>query len=190
MSSKQLRDKPLVAAASLIPHADLHGMLALHGGDVNARTRGLLRMLVATIMATSTVASGGCYRYAPIDPQAPAPGAEVRVRLTDAGAITLAPYVGNRIELIDGHISSVVDTAVTVSVTGTTDRLGVEATWRGEQVSIPRTAFYELTRRTLDRRRSFVAGAIVAGVIVAIGIGFSVAGNGGGGKTGGTGSPK
>jgi len=142
------------------------------------------------IMATSTVTSGACYRYAPIDPQTPATGTEVRVRLTDAGAVTLAPYVGNRVELIDGRISSVVDSAVTVSVTGTTDRLGVESVWRGEQVSIPRTAFYELTQRTVDRRKSFVVGGIAAGVVVVVGLAFSVTGDGGGGKTGGTGSPK
>lgn len=142
------------------------------------------------MMAASTIASGGCYRYAPIDAHAPALGTEVRVRLTDAGAVTLAPYVGNRIELVDGRISSVADTAVTLSVTGTTDRLGVETPWRGERVSIPRSMVGELQYRSLDRRRSWVVGGIAAGLVAAIGVGFSIAGNGGGGRTGGTGSPK
>ena len=141
-------------------------------------------------MATSTVASSACYRYAPINPQAPTQGTEVRVRLTDAGAVTLAPYIGNRIELVDGRIASVVDTAVTVSVTATTDRLGVETPWRGEAVSIPRNAFYELQARALDRKKSFVVGGIAAGLVAVVGIGFSVTGNGGGGQSGGTGSPK
>jgi len=92
------------------------------------------------MMAASTVLSGACYRYTPIDSPSPALGTEVRVRLTDAGAITLAPLVGNRIEVVDGRISSIADTAVTLSVTGTTDRLGSEVTWKGEQVSFPRSA--------------------------------------------------
>jgi hypothetical protein len=157
---------------------------------LKSRTSDPLRTLVAAVMAASTVASGGCYRYAPLDTQTPTVGTEVRVRLTDAGAVSLAPYVGNRIELIDGRIASVVDTAVTLSVTGTIDRLGVETPWRGEQVSIPRTALSELAGRSLDRRRSFVVGGIAAGLVAAIGVGFSITGQGGGGKTGGTGSPK
>ncbi len=157
---------------------------------MKSRTPGSLRTLAAAVVATTTVASGACYRYAPIDAQAPTLGSEVRVRLTEAGAITLAPHIGNRIELVDGRIASVVDTAVTISVTATTDRLGVETPWRGEAVSVPRNAFYELQGRSLDRRRSFVVGGIAAGLVAAVGIGFSVTGDGSSGRTGGTGSPK
>jgi hypothetical protein len=141
-------------------------------------------------MAASTVASGACYRYSPIDATPSALGADVRVRLTDAGAITLAPYVGNRVELIDGRVSSVADTALTIAVTGTTDRLGVETPWRGEQVTIPRSLLAEFQGRSLDRRRSFVVGGIAAGLVAAVGVGFGIAGNGGGGRSGPTGSPK
>ena len=88
-------------------------------------------------MAANAVTSGACYRYTPIDSPSPALGSEVRLRLTDQGAITMAPLVGNRIEAVDGHISSVSDTAVALSVTQTTDRLGSEVTWKGEQVVFP-----------------------------------------------------
>ena len=141
-------------------------------------------------MAASTVASGGCYRYTPIDSQAPALGSEVRVRLTDAGAVTLGPLVGNRVELVDGRIASVADTALTLSVTGTTDRLGVEVPWKGEQVSFPRSALAGLERRSLDRGKSYMVGGIAAGVVALVGVGFTIAGNGGGAQTGGTGTPK
>jgi hypothetical protein len=136
------------------------------------------------------VLGGACYRYTPIDLPSSALGAEVRVRLTDAGAITLAPLVGNRIELVDGRVSSIADTAVTLAVTGTTDRLGLETPWRGEQLIFPRATLAEFQGRSLDRRRSYVAGGIAAGLMAAVGIGFSITGNGGGGRTGGTGSPK
>jgi hypothetical protein len=141
-------------------------------------------------MAASTVASGGCYRYTPIDSQSPALGSEVRVRLTDAGAVTLGPLVGNRVELVDGRISSVTDTALTLSVAGTTDRLGVEVPWKGEQVTFPRSALAGLEQRSLDRGKSYLVGGITAGVVALVGVGFSITGNGGGGKTDGTGSPK
>ena len=105
-------------------------------------------------MAASAVTSGACYRYAPFDSPSPALGSEVRLRLTDAGAITMAPQVGNRIELVDGTISSVADTAVTLSVTGTTDRVGSEVTWKGEHVVFPRTTVASLERRSLDKGKS------------------------------------
>jgi hypothetical protein len=142
------------------------------------------------MMAASTVLGGACYRYTPTDLPSSALGADVRVRLTDAGAITLAPLVGNRIELVDGLVSSIADTSVTLAVTGTTDRLGVETPWRGEQVTFPRSTLAEFQGRSLDRRRSYVVGGIAAGLVAAVGIGFTITGNGGGGRTGGSGSPK
>lgn len=142
------------------------------------------------MMAASTIASGACYRYTPIDSTSPALGSEVRVRLTDAGALKLAPMVGNRIELVDGRVSSVADTSVTLSVTGTTDRLGSEVTWKGEQVVFPRSTFESLERRSIDKGKSYLVGGIAAGLVAAVGIGFSVSGNGSGGQSSGTGTPK
>jgi hypothetical protein len=146
--------------------------------------------MMAGTMAASTIASGGCYSYTPIDVTPSAVGADVRVRLTDAGSVTLAPYVGNRIELIDGRVSAIADTAVTLSVTGTTDRIGTETSWRGEQVTIPRAMVAEFGGRSINRRRSFMAGGIAAGLVAVVGVGFGISGSGGGGRGGGTGSTR
>jgi hypothetical protein len=132
----------------------------------------------------------GCYRYAPITAAQPALGTEVRVQLTDAGAVSLGPVVGNRIELVDGRVVSVADSGLTLSVSGTTDRLGIETTWKGENVTVPSSAVASLTRRTLDRNRSYVAGGIAAGLVAIAGVAFNIAGDGGGSRSGGPGSPK
>jgi hypothetical protein len=142
------------------------------------------------LVATSISLTAGCYRYAPVDAPGPAAGSEIRVRLTDEGAIKLGPLVGNRIEYVDGRVVSAADTALTVSVSGTTDRIGVEVSWRGEEVVLPRVAISGLERRTLDKRRSYVAGGIAAGIVAAVGIGFNIAGNGGGPRTGSPGTPR
>jgi hypothetical protein len=136
--------------------------------------------------ATST----GCYRYAPIEAASPPLGTEVRLQLTDAGAVRLGPVVGNRIDLVDGRVAGVADSGLTLSVTGTIDRLGVETTWKGEQVTFPNSAVATLGRRTLDRKRSYVAGGIAAGIVAVAGLAFNIAGNSGGGRAGGSGSPK
>jgi len=158
---------------------------------VRSRTTAAIRTVrTAAIVAFSTVGAG-CYRYTPIDtPAQPSLGADVRVVLTDAGAVALAPLIGNRVALVDGQLVAVADTSVTVSVTGTTDRLGVETTWRGEQVAIPRPMVDGFQRRTLDRGKSYTVGGIAAGLVAVVGIGFTIAGDGGGGKGGQGGTPK
>jgi hypothetical protein len=141
-------------------------------------------------MAMATVVGSGCYRYTPIDSPTPGTGTPIRVRLTDEGAVKLGPMVGNRVEYVDGTVVAAADTALTLSVTGTTDRLGTEVSWRGERVTLPRPAIAGLERRTLDKRRSYLAGGIAAGLVAAVGIGFNISGGGGGSSTGGTGSPR
>jgi hypothetical protein len=134
--------------------------------------------------------AGGCYRYAPIDGGPQSIGSPVRVQLTDAGAVAMAPLIGARIESVDGRITSAADTAVTLAVTGTTDRFGNEVPWRGEQVVIPRSALAGFQRRTLDRKRSYLFGGVAVGLAAAVGVGFGINGSGGGGRGAGTGSPK
>ena len=141
-------------------------------------------------MAASAITSGACYRYTPLDSSSPALGTEVRVRLTDAGAVTLAPLVGNRIETVDGLVASVADTAVTLSVTGTIDRLGSEVPWKGEHVVFPRTTVASLERRSIDKGKSYLVGGIAAGLVAAVGIGFSISGSGSNGQSSGSGNPK
>jgi hypothetical protein len=157
---------------------------------VRPRSVSAIRTCAAAVMAASAVTSGACYRYTPIDSSSPALGSDVRLRLTDAGAITMAPLVGNRIEVVDGHISSVADTSVTLSVTQTTDRLGAEVTWKGEPVVFPRTTVASLERRSLDKGKSYLMGGITAGLVAAVGIGFSISGSGSNGQSSGTGTPK
>ena len=141
-------------------------------------------------MAASVITSGACYRYTAIDSSSPALGTEVRVRLTDQGAITLAPLVGNRIETVDGRVASVADTAVTLSVTGTIDRLGSEVTWKGENVVFPRSTLAGVDRRSIDKGKSYLVGGIAAGLVAAVGIGFSISGSGSNGQSSGSGTPK
>ena len=153
-------------------------------------SRRFVRAQLLRVLVSATVVGSGCYRYTPLDSPTAVTGMEVRLRLTDDGAVKLGPLVGNRVEYIDGTVVSAADTAVTISVTGTTDRLGTEVSWRGERVAVPRPAIAGFERRTFDKRRSYMAGGIAAGIVAAVGIGFNISGAGGGSSSGGTGSPK
>ena len=58
---------------------------------MRSRSTSAVRTCAAAVMAASAVTSGACSRYTPIDSPSPALGSEVRLRLTNAGAITMAP---------------------------------------------------------------------------------------------------
>ena len=183
-----LRPVPLPGDHASAPDSNYNGSMR---GDVKSRTTAAIRAARVGAIAVYSTVSVGCYGYTPIDPQAtPSLGTAVRVRLTDAGAVSLAPHIGNRIEMVDGGLVAVADTAVTLSVTQTTDRLGNETPWRGEQVAIPRAMVSALERRTLDRGKSYLVGGITAGVVALAAIGFTVAGNSSGGTTVPGGTPK
>ena len=159
-------------------------------GDVPYRPDTLLRTIATLGLGVGATLPGGCFRYTPVDSPSPPLGTEVRLELTDAGAVSLAPLVGNRVELVDGRVVSVADTALTMAVTATTDRTGVETGWRGERVVFPRSALAGVHRRTLDRKRSYMVGGIAAGLVAAVGIGFNVTGGGSATNGGSTTSPK
>ena len=121
---------------------------------------------------------------------APAAGTDVRVRLTDAGAVALAPLIGNRVESVDGGVETVSDTGLVLAVRMTTDRLGVELPWRGERVTVPRTAVSRLESRSFDRKRTFLVSALALGAVAIIGLTFSLTGSGGGSDGGQGGTPR
>ena len=144
----------------------------------------------ATALVTVLTTTAACYRYAPVNGLAPDRGTEVRVRLTDGGAVALAPLIGNRVETVDGRISDAGDTSLVVAVRMTTDRTGTELPWTGEPVTIPRSAVAGVETRTFDRRRTLLVSLGAIGAVVLAGLAFDIAGFGGGSDGGQTGAPR
>lgn len=143
-----------------------------------------------TALATVGTSAAACYRYTPIADLTPGRDADVRLVLTDAGAVALGPLIGNRIEAVDGRVTATPDTAIVLAVRTTTDRLGNEVSWNGEQVTVPRSAVARIESRSLDRRRSWLVGGLTTAAAVAIGLAFGTDGFGGGGRGGKGGTPQ
>lgn len=127
---------------------------------------GFARRTLPLVVAVPALA--GCYRLTPIETDAQlASGTELRIELTDAGAVRLASMVGPRVEVIDGRTLENTDTSVVVAVTETINRARIGMPWNGERVEVPRTAIDRLRARELDRGRSWLAGAAgVAGIFL------------------------
>lgn len=125
------------------------------------------------------VAAGiGCYRFTPIKGGAPM-GTDVRMELTDAGAVRLAPLIGPRIAAIDGRTVAESDSALEVAVQAVVDRGGRSMPWSLERLAVPYQAIAALKQRTLDTGRSWlVAGLTVAGALL-VADAFDLVGSGG-----------
>ena len=143
------------------------------------------RLIIALTLALLTV---GCYRLTPIEGAVPDSGSEVRVGLTDAGAVRLAPQIGPRMAAIDGRTLQSNDSAIVLSVVAVVGQNGRSMPWSQERLLVPRDAVLGLSTRALDRKRTWiVAGLSVVGVLLlgdlfGLGTGFGgLIGIGGGG---------
>lgn len=109
----------------------------------------------------------GCFNNVPLQGNDPAPRSRVVVRLTPGGSDEVARQVGPRVVAIEGDVGEVHDDAIQMFVRVTEEQSGVDAPWRGESVTIPRSAIASVEERTLSRRRSILmVGAIAVGAIL------------------------
>ena len=138
----------------------------------------------------------GCYRYVPTDgaatPAVPA-GAEVRLYLTPQGMTALEPRLGPRTAAVVGRVGDSGDGVVSLVVSETRKSDGgAPVRWIGERVAIPVASIARVERRTLDRRRTVLAGALAAlaaGATFALLATFGGGGNGDDGGGGGLPTP-
>ena len=126
---------------------------------------------------------GACYRYTPA-PDAPMAQADVRVQLSDAGAMAAASVLGEGITSVSGRVVSVTDSDVVLAVSETSGP-GRRVSWAGERITLPRSSLVRIERRTLDRRRTVGVAAIGVGAAGAIALIVNAVGSRGDGDGGG-----
>ncbi|HEY1953362.1 MAG TPA: hypothetical protein VGG76_11220 [Gemmatimonadaceae bacterium] len=131
-----------------------------------------------------------CTEYVPVQAggmSAVNPAQQVLVTLTDQGRVDVAPRLGLRAVTLEGLLQSTTDSTVAMTVQKVSRDGGIEDTYAGEQISIPRRDVDAIaTSRTSVVRSILLAGAIVAGsFLVARGAGDLSGGKTGGGSQGG-----
>jgi hypothetical protein len=127
-----------------------------------------LRMRTAVLLTTWV--AGACYNYTPLATLEPRPGTSLAVTLSDAGSDSLARYLGPDVFMVRGRYLSTdaAEGALRVSVVSVETRLGLQNSWAGETVKIPRAFIMSLEQRQLAKGKSaLLAGAGVAGVVAA-----------------------
>jgi hypothetical protein len=127
----------------------------------------------------------GCYASVPIEVARAQPGTKLRIGLTDAGADSLARYLGPGVQTVDGKLLQNSDSGLSLGVTQISMRSGIEQYWKGETVVLPKYSLATVEQRKLSRPRTLLlSGAIIAALTT-----VKLAGVGGnaGGRTGGGG---
>lgn len=124
------------------------------------------------VFAAALASVAGCYEYAPTRAEGAAPGAEVRLTLTDAGSVDLASQLGPRVEAVDGLLERAAGAAgdtIVLRARRTVQRNGREADWQGERIVVPARAVASVRERRLSRSRTALAAvAVVGGAIGAV----------------------
>jgi hypothetical protein len=147
------------------------------------RLRRLSLIPAALISATSMAA---CYGYYPPS-QSDLTSRAVQLSLTDSGAVILAPRLGNSIQTVDGRVVAETPSTLLLSVTQTQQRDGIEHTWKGESVEIPRVFVSSANERHFSRARTALFATVTTVALVAIKHAFG--GAGGANAPGGTNPP-
>jgi hypothetical protein len=140
----------------------------------------------ACVLAVILGLASGCFRYrdAPIRTAVPA-GESVRVALTDAGRVNVAPMAGEGVDQIDGIVDVFSPDSVVLRVTSVRRR-DVPETWTRERLRVAVNDVRTISVRRFDPIRTtlLVGGVLLAGTAVRLGTSDSFFG--GRGRPGGS----
>ena len=131
-----------------------------------------------------------CYESVPIELARVQPGTKIRISLTDAGADSLARYLGPGVETIDGKLISTSETGVSLSVTSVAMRSGQDQFWKGETVVIPRYSLGTVLARKVNKPKSLLLGGVIVVALASLKLSGVAGGNSGSQNNGGSGGTR
>jgi hypothetical protein len=131
-----------------------------------------------------------CYESVPVELGRVQPGSKIRISLTDAGADSLARYLGPGVETIDGKLISTSDTGVSLAVASVAMRSGQDQYWKGETVVIPRYSLATVQARRVNKPKSLLLGGAFIVALATLKLAGVGGGNSGGSNPGGPGGPR
>ncbi|GLC28029.1 hypothetical protein [Roseisolibacter agri] len=143
--------------------------------------------LVGTLAAHTLLV--GCYAHVPAAPGSVAPGARVRVGLTDAGVGALASSLGSSVRGLEGQVERVAGDTLVLRPDRLLTTADVDVAWSGDALALPAAWRQGVERRQLAKGRTAVlVGGGVALVVALVAV-LRKAGEGAGGPGGGGPTP-
>jgi hypothetical protein len=121
--------------------------------------------------------AAACYDDHPLTVPSPDPGSYVAARLTEAGSVDLARYLGPDVFVVRGRYLGGSDTGLVVSVASVELKRGTEVSWAGETIVLPRDAIAGVEVRRLAKGRTALFAGAGAGGLVITTLAFSLLGS-------------
>jgi hypothetical protein len=149
-------------------------------------------MRAGSLVCLAAGVSGlGCYNYLPLRRSSLTPSNYVAVTLTESGSEELARYLGPDALVVRGRYLQATERGLALAVESVESRRGDILRWAGETVVVPGEFVRAVEERSVSRSKTvLLAGAAVAGFVVAYQA-FGPASGGGLGGGGGSGpSPR
>jgi len=110
--------------------------------------------------------AGACSTYAPVTTAIPPSNATVRLSLNEAGRSETIGSLGSSVSTVEGEISSISDSALTIAVREVGRASSDEERYQGQLVTIPSRFIGQIERKRVQVARSLlIAGAILGGAI-------------------------
>jgi hypothetical protein len=135
-----------------------------------------------SLISICIVAMSACTSYTPLRMADMSPGYNVRVSLSDDGAVDLAPKIGARARQLEGTLMQASDSTIVMSVRRVVREGGGDDTYNDIPISLSSRDVESVERsRTSVSRSVLTAGAIVGTALLAA----RGAGDVSGGKNGG-----
>lgn len=140
----------------------------------------LIKRVRVALLSAPFIFTASCTVYTPVRGLDATPGNDVRLRLTDKGAVDLAPKIGPRARALEGTLRGVTDSSMVVSVRRVAREDQGQDTYDALEITIPSQDVETAETSKTSVPRSFLtAGAIIASAfLVAKGAG-DLSGSGG-----------
>jgi hypothetical protein len=119
------------------------------------------------VLLVAGLGSSGCYRYAPVSPEAAASAGDVRVRITEAAARRLVDELGAYSTELDGQIASAGPDSLSVAVPIVREYRGTMLETTTQVLHLGRAEVVEMRLRQFSPGRTVLT---TAGVLIGFGL--------------------
>ena len=109
-----------------------------------------------------------CYTQRPLTTAVPAATTRIVAQVTDSGVVAMSNAIGAGATEVEGVVAAADATSWDLQVIRVDYRGGTSVLWNREPVNFPRYTLTRATERTLDKKKSWLAGGLItAGALLA-----------------------
>lgn len=151
----------------------LAGLAAVAAGArraLRAAGRGLVvtsaRCLASAGIVAVSASLSGCYSFVPTPVTEAVPRTVVAAEISDTGRVALAQQAGPEVARIEGQLVERSDSALRITVAEVRYLNGIANKWQGQDVMLRPQDVKLISQRTLSRRRTAIAAALLGGLVV------------------------